>query len=117
MHRTMLITVFIGVLASALVIGGQTVNRDSPPSVPDGDGAWTIRITTDGGFTGRGRGNVTLTSQGELTCLQTQRPCINKLIDDSCAQSPNWFPLSIPQSGSARHGRRTWSATTATRPP
>jgi len=80
--RIALITVVVAALASSALIGGQTPPAEESLSVPDGDGAWTIRITTGGGFTGRGRGNVTLTSQGTLTCLQTLRPCDNKLVDD-----------------------------------
>ena len=80
--RIALITVVIAALASSALIAGQAPPPEASLSVPDGDGAWTIRITTSGGFTGRGRGNVTLTSQGNLTCLQTLRPCDNKLVDD-----------------------------------
>jgi hypothetical protein len=77
-----LTTLLIVVLASAGFSTAQTLSNEPPPAVPDGNGAWTIRISTSGGFTGRGRGGVTLTSQGDLTCLQTSHPCENKLVAD-----------------------------------
>lgn len=80
--RIALIKVAAATLLSSALIAGQTPSPEAALSVPDGEGAWTIRITTGGGFTGRGRGNVTLTSQGNLACLQTLRPCDSKLVDD-----------------------------------
>jgi hypothetical protein len=80
--RTALTTLLLAVLASTGFSTGQTRSLGPPPAVSDGDGAWTIRISTGGGFTGRGRGSVTLTSQGDLTCLETLRPCESKLVGD-----------------------------------
>lgn len=39
------------------------------------EGTWTIRISTSGGFTGQGRGSLTLTSAGSLTCILPGRGC------------------------------------------
>src|SRR6185295_19564834 len=51
----------------------------SPPSVPDGEGAWAIRVVTGGGFDGRGRGNATVVSTGELQCGDNGDACSRKL--------------------------------------
>jgi hypothetical protein len=59
---------------------GQTFS--GPPQVADTNGSWTIRIQTGGGFTGQGRGSVNLTSEGNLTCLQTSMPCAANLAAD-----------------------------------
>jgi hypothetical protein len=80
--RTALLWLTVGVLAFAGTTGGQTLSKEEPPPVPEGEGAWTIRVTTSGGLTGRGRGNVTLTSQRALTCSQTLRACDNLLAAD-----------------------------------
>jgi len=51
----------------------------SAQELPDGDGAWVLRVATRGGLTGAGRGNFTLSSDGQLTC---SRPgCAPRLND------------------------------------
>jgi hypothetical protein len=47
--------------------------------VPAGDGNWTIQIVTTGGFDGRGKGNVTVSSFGKLLCSLTVRSCPDSL--------------------------------------
>ena len=80
--RIALLTAIAAILTFSGINAAQAPPPDALPSVPDGDGAWTIRISTSGGFTGRGRGSVTMTSQGNLSCLKTSRPCTEKLVDD-----------------------------------
>lgn len=36
--------------------------------LPDGNGAWVLRVETSGGFGGRGQGAITLSSAGALAC-------------------------------------------------
>jgi hypothetical protein len=43
-----------------------------PVGVPDGKDAWALQIITRGGITGRGRGDVTVTSDGSVSCTT---PC------------------------------------------
>src|SRR5262245_53959510 len=47
--------------------------------LPDGDNAWVIQIVSRGGFTGLGRGDMVLRSDGKLTCSSKQVRCENKL--------------------------------------
>jgi hypothetical protein len=39
-----------------------------PPEPPPGANAWSLRIHTTGGFTGRGVGSVTISSDGRMAC-------------------------------------------------
>lgn len=39
-----------------------------PAELPKGKDAWVVQVFTRGGFTGRGRGDVTITSAGDLRC-------------------------------------------------
>ena len=39
-----------------------------PPDPPAGAGAWSLRVDTSGGFTGRGVGSVTISSDGQMAC-------------------------------------------------
>jgi hypothetical protein len=41
--------------------------RLEPISLPSGDNAWAVQIVSRGGIDGKGRGDVTLTSDGNLT--------------------------------------------------
>jgi hypothetical protein len=52
-----------------------TPPADESLPIPDGDGAWSFRVQTTGGFDGQGRGNVTLSSIGDLTCTLRGRSC------------------------------------------
>src|SRR5688572_12846216 len=49
-----------------------------PPDPPVADGAWTLQISTTGGFTGLGAGTVTIVSNGQMTCERTG-PCATAL--------------------------------------
>ena len=49
-----------------------------PPDPPAADGAWTLQISTTGGFTGLGAGTVTIVSNGQMTCERTG-PCATAL--------------------------------------
>ena len=51
-----------------------------PAKLPKGKDAWVVQIVTRGGFTGRGRGDVILTSDGDLRCsLSVFNSCANTL--------------------------------------
>jgi hypothetical protein len=47
--------------------------------LPAGDRAWAVQVVTTGGFTGKGRGNVTLTSDGTLQRFGPDGSCSIKL--------------------------------------
>jgi hypothetical protein len=52
------------------------------PSEPD---AWVVRIETSGGYTGRGLGNYTASSSGEVECLSptVQAACLDRLLAEA----------------------------------
>jgi len=37
-------------------------------ALPDGNGAWVVRVVTTGGFTGQGIGDFAISSEGRLLC-------------------------------------------------
>jgi len=55
----------------------------NPIPLPAGDRAWAVQIVTTGGFTGKGRGNVTLTSDGTLQLFGPDGSCSVKLADET----------------------------------
>jgi len=42
--------------------------------LPEGNGAWVIRVVTTGGFTGKGTGDFTISSENKILC-SAQIPC------------------------------------------
>ena len=53
------------------VINRQDLQRPDvpePPEPPTGANAWSLRVHTSGGFTGRGVGSVTISSDGQMGC-------------------------------------------------
>ena len=59
-----------------LLLGAVTVTAQEPAA---GAADWSIRVTTEGGITGKGRGNIFLTSAGELTCTGETTRCGGKV--------------------------------------
>lgn len=55
----------------------------TPVPLPSGDGAWAVQIVTRGGFTGKGRGDLTLTSDGNLLRYGPDGSCSIKLSDET----------------------------------
>jgi hypothetical protein len=55
----------------------------TPVPLPPGDSAWAVQIVTGGGFTGKGRGNLTLTSDGTLLQDGPNGSCSMKLPDET----------------------------------
>ena len=51
----------------------QRSDVPEPPEPPAGPNAWSIQVHTSGGFTGRGAGSVTISSDGRMGC--TAAPC------------------------------------------
>lgn len=51
----------------------------SLPDLPDGDGAWVLQVVSRGGLDGRGRADLAITSQGNVTCSSTETPCAKNL--------------------------------------
>src|SRR5882724_7927679 len=55
----------------------------SPQALPPGDNVWMVQIVSSGGFTGSGRGDLTLTSEGILTWSGADGSCGRKLTDEA----------------------------------
>jgi hypothetical protein len=53
-----------------------------PVELPEGRDAWALQIVTRGGIAGRGRGDVTVTSDGRVTCAPATAPCALKQAGD-----------------------------------
>src|ERR1044072_6992738 len=51
-----------------------------PAGLPEGKDSWVVQVVTRGGFAGRGRGDVTLKSDGVMSCSPTVfDPCAGAL--------------------------------------
>jgi hypothetical protein len=46
----------------------QRADVPEPPEPPVGPNAWSLQVHTSGGFTGRGAGSVTISSDGRMGC-------------------------------------------------
>jgi len=78
----------VRILLSATLLTQQVTTSFSqqqtalPLRLPDGDGAWSIRVTVRGGLTRENTGYVAVTSLGEIACTTAPNDCRGKL-DDS----------------------------------
>ena len=54
-----------------------------PIALPAGDNAWAVQIVSRGGFAGSGRGDLTLTSDGNLIWNGPDGSCSRKLPDET----------------------------------
>lgn len=57
----------------------QLKDAYTPAELPGGKDSWVVQVITRGGFTGRGRGDVTLKSDGVVSCSPT--------VFDACADT------------------------------
>ena len=71
----------------------------APLSVADGEGAWSIRVLTSGGLTGRGAGNATLTSTGSLNGNPLTKEKIEPLMQLVAAFDTSKWPKSAAPQG------------------
>jgi hypothetical protein len=61
----------------ACFAAAQTPRRESPAAkmaLPDGSGAWVVRVLTTGGFTGAGEGDWAISSKGDVICTLSGCP-------------------------------------------
>jgi hypothetical protein len=73
--------------------------------LPEGKDAWVVQVVTSGGFTGRGRGDVTLTSAGVVTCSPAVVvPCADKLSPASLESLSKLIASANPKKWQDRPG-------------
>src|SRR5512132_4194204 len=71
--------------AALAIIGllGFQAASDLPGLIlPPDDSAWVVRIVSSGGFTGRGAGNVTASSAGQVLCTLVAA-CPDRLVPET----------------------------------
>ena len=70
-----------------LILPPESVGTSLPPilrgalqpvDLPPGKDSWAVQLVTRGGFLGGGKGDVTITSGGSLSCSATTNPCADK---------------------------------------
>src|ERR1700722_7114770 len=89
-------------IASTLTGSAQT----TPPILPAGDGAWILQVVTRGGLDGQGKGDLWITSKGELNCSRKEMSCASevtkKTADDLSGKISSLTPVvwSSPGAGS-----------------
>jgi hypothetical protein len=66
-----------------VLLNGPRTIAVSPQALPPGDNVWLVQILSRGGFTGSGRGDLTLTSEGILTWSDANGSCGKKLTDEA----------------------------------
>jgi hypothetical protein len=73
--------------------------------LPEGKDSWVVQVVTSGGFTGRGRGDVTLTSAGVVTCSPAVVvPCADKLSPASLESLSKLIASANPKRWQDRPG-------------
>jgi hypothetical protein len=72
----LLVAVVLGMAGAVL---GQGAAPTPQAVLPGGNGAWRVELTTDGGFSGTGSGDITADSSGLLKCTSTKPACPEKL--------------------------------------
>jgi hypothetical protein len=79
-----------------------------PVPLPAGDRSWAVQIVTSGGFTGKGSGNITLTSDGTLQRFGPSGSCSTKLPDETMkAVTETVFAANYTYSTDALQERHT----------
>jgi len=69
-----------------------------PIALPPGDNAWAVQIVSRGGFTGSGRGDLTVTSEGILTWSGAGGSCYGRLTDEAMQSIAK---IVLPTNGTA----------------
>ena len=74
-----------------------------PVALPPGENAWAVQIVSRGGFAGKGRGDLTLTSEGNLIWNGPDGSCSRKLSDETMnALAKIVFAVDAPPSSTER---------------
>ncbi|HTF36781.1 MAG TPA: hypothetical protein VK651_00610 [Blastocatellia bacterium] len=74
-----------------------------PIALPPGENAWAVQIVSRGGFTGSGRGDLTITSDGKLIWNGPDGSCSRKLPDETMNALTNLvLAVDAPPSSTER---------------
>jgi hypothetical protein len=63
-----------------LLLAGSC-SQQSPSAAKTIQAPWSLQLTTSGGFVGRGRGNISVNSEGKFNCSQTNRQDVRKGVE------------------------------------
>lgn len=61
---------------------GALLETPRPPELPPHDGAWAVQLVSRGGLLGTGRGDLTVTSDGEVIVMRARGSCSDKTSAD-----------------------------------
>jgi hypothetical protein len=75
MTRYLLGAIFSISIAALTAFPQEAGNTLTSPVLPEGNGAWVIRVFTSGGFSGAGNGNIAISSKGEIVCTMRKPAC------------------------------------------
>ena len=59
------------------------INALQPVEMPPGRDSWVIQVVTRGGFAGRGKGDLIITSQGNVLCNPSNESCPKAIPKDA----------------------------------
>ena len=105
MSRQLLVAILWISLTTVTAFPQEPGNPSASPALPEGNGAWVIRVFTSGGFSGTGSGNIAISSKGEIVCTVQEPRCpktfevqpIQELVDKFAGLDPASIgPNSIP---------------------
>jgi len=68
---------------SPYILNQPRILSVQPVPLPPGENAWAVHITSTGGISGTGRGNITLTSDGQLLRYGPAGSCSIKLSEEA----------------------------------
>lgn len=83
----------------------QLKDAYEPAKLPKGKDSWVVQVVTRGGFAGRGRGDVTLKSDGVVSCSPTvSDPCASTLAPASLEALSKLIASAEPKSWKDKPG-------------
>jgi hypothetical protein len=75
MARQLVVTIVWICFAAGCLFPQEAGNTAGRLALPGGNGSWVIRISTSGGFSGAGKGNIAVSSNGDIVCTMQKPAC------------------------------------------
>jgi len=72
---------FLVTCLTVLLLLAGSCSQHSPSAPKTIQPPWSLQLTTSGGFAGRGRGNLSVNSEGKFNCSQTNRQDVRKGVE------------------------------------